>query len=82
MQSAITLLQPYEGKMANDLRLANIYFDVLFQARQIDKVTKLLNALAGSSNPEVKRFAVERSQVVGQYLQQQQAQLGAMQGKA
>jgi tetratricopeptide (TPR) repeat protein len=79
MQSAITLLQPYEAKMATDLRLASIYFDVLFQSRQIDKVTKLLNALAGSSNPEVKRFALERSQMVGQYLQQQQAQLGAMQ---
>jgi Tfp pilus assembly protein PilF len=82
VQAAITLLQPYEAKMAADLRLASIYFDVLFQARQIDRVTKLLNALAGSSHPEVKRFALERSQMVGQYLQQQQAQLGAMQRKA
>ena len=82
MQAAITLLQQYEAKMATDLRLASIYFDVLFQTRQIDKVTKLLNALAGSSTPEVKRFALERSQMVGQFLQQQQAQLSAMQRKA
>jgi len=82
MKSAIELLQQYEGKMASDLRLASIYFDVLFQTRQIDKVTKLLNALAGSATPEVKRFALERSQMVGQYLQQQQAQLGAVQRKS
>jgi len=71
----IRLLQPHEGKMSRDVRLANNYFEALFQSRQIDKVTKLLNALAGSPNREVKQFAIERSRMVAQFLQQQQAQL-------
>ena len=41
-------LQPHEAKMSRDVRLANNYFEALFQSRQIEKVTKLLNALAGS----------------------------------
>jgi len=61
------------------VRLANNYFEALFQLRQIDKVTKLLNALAGSQNAQVKQFAIERSKAVAQLLQQQQAQLNAMQ---
>ena len=36
--------------MSRDVRLANNYFEALFQSRQIEKVTKLLNALAGSPN--------------------------------
>jgi tetratricopeptide (TPR) repeat protein len=75
LTSVIALLQPHEGKMSRDVRLANNYFEALFQSRQIDKVTKLLNALAASPNREVKQFAVERSRVVAQFLQQQQAQL-------
>src|SRR5213075_2813169 len=71
----ISVLQPHEGKMARDVRLANNYFEALFQSRQIDKVTKLLNALAGSPNRDVKQFAIERSRMVAQFLQQQQAQL-------
>jgi tetratricopeptide (TPR) repeat protein len=71
----ISTLQPHEGKMARDVRLANNYFEALFQSRQIDKVTKLLNALAGSPNRDVKQFAIERSRMVAQFLQQQQAQL-------
>ena len=47
--------------MSRDVRLANNYFEALFQLRQIEKVTKLLNALAGSPNREVKQFAIERS---------------------
>jgi hypothetical protein len=35
----------------------------------------LLNALAGSQNPQVEQFAVERSRAVAQVLQQQQKQL-------
>lgn len=77
LEAVIRLLQPHEAKMTRDVRLANNYFEALFQARQIDKVTKLLNALAGSSNREVKQFAVERSRMVAQYLQQQQQQLAA-----
>src|SRR5260221_101724 len=63
------------AKMARDVRLADNYFEALVQSRQIDKVTKLLNALAGSPNREVKQFAIERSRAVAQFLQQQQAQL-------
>lgn len=77
LDSVIGLLQKHEAKMANDVRLANNYFEALFQKRQLDRVTKLLNALAGSSNREVKQFAIERSRAVAQYLQQQQQQLAA-----
>jgi tetratricopeptide (TPR) repeat protein len=76
LDSIIALLSKHEAKMTSDVRLANNYFEALFQRRQIDKVTKLLNALAGSQNREVKQFAIERSQAVRQYLMQQQAQLG------
>ncbi len=83
LDGVISLLQAHEGKMARDVRLANNYFEALFQSRQIDKVTKLLNALAGSPNREVKQFAIERSRMVAQFLQQQQAQLSqAAQRKA
>jgi len=77
LDSVIALLQKHEAKMANDVRLANNYFEALFQKRQLDRVTKLLNALAGSSNREVKQFAIERSRAVAQFLQQQQQQLVA-----
>ncbi|MCA9643065.1 MAG: hypothetical protein KC492_20345, partial [Myxococcales bacterium] len=77
LPKVISLLQPHEAKMARDVRLANNYFEALFQSRQIDKVTKLLNALAGSPNREVKQFAIERSRAVAQYLQQQQRQVAA-----
>jgi tetratricopeptide (TPR) repeat protein len=77
LEAVIRVLQPHEAKMSRDVRLANNYFEALFQSRQIEKVTKLLNALAGSANKEVKQFAVERSRAVAQYLQQQQQQLAA-----
>ena len=77
LPAVISLLQAHEGKMSRDVRLANNYFEALFQSRQIEKVTKLLNALAGSPNKEVKQFAVERSRLVAQFLQQQQQQLQA-----
>jgi tetratricopeptide (TPR) repeat protein len=77
LNSVIGLLQKHETKMAADVRLANNYFEALFQSRQIEKVTKLLNALAGSQNREVKQFAIERSRMVAQFLQQQQQQLAA-----
>lgn len=75
LKSVIQVLQPHEGKMASDVRLANNYFEALFQSRDLERVTKLLNALAGSPNREVKQFALERSRAVAQYLQQQQQQL-------
>src|SRR5262249_15172352 len=43
LEAVIRLLQPHEGKMSRDVRLANNYFEALFQSRQIEKVTKLLN---------------------------------------
>lgn len=79
LKSVIGLLQAHEGKMASDVRLANNYFEALFQSRDIERVTKLLNALAGSPNKEVKQFAIERSRAVAQFLQQQQQQLSAAQ---
>jgi tetratricopeptide (TPR) repeat protein len=75
LDSVIEVLSKHEAKMSSDVRLANNYFEALFQKRQLDKVTKLLNALVGSSNREVKQFAIERSRMVAQYLQQQQKQL-------
>ncbi|HVK64500.1 MAG TPA: hypothetical protein VM694_08500 [Polyangium sp.] len=77
LEAVIRLLQPHEAKMSRDVRIANNYFEALFQSRQIEKVTKLLNALAGSPNKEVKQFAIERSRMVAQFLQQQQQQLAA-----
>jgi hypothetical protein len=75
LKSVIEVLQPHEAKMASDVRLANNYFEALFQSRDLERVTKLLNALAGSPNREVKQFALERSRAVAQYLQQQQQKL-------
>jgi tetratricopeptide (TPR) repeat protein len=82
LNAVVTLLSKHEAKMANDVRLANNYFEALFQTRQLDRVTKLLNALAGSSNREVKQFAIERSRAVAQYLQQQQQKLAGASGRA
>jgi predicted Zn-dependent protease len=80
LEAVCRLLQPHEAKMSRDVRLANNYFEALFQSRQIEKVTKLLNALAGSPVKEVKQFAIERSRAVAQFLQQQQQQLAAAGG--
>lgn len=82
LRAVIDLLKAHEGKMSRDVRLANNYFEALFQAREIDKVTRLLNALAGSPNQEVKKFAIERSRLVAQYLQQQQQKLASTSGGA
>lgn len=75
LNAVVDLLSKHESKMSGNVHLANNYFEALFQTRQLDKVTKLLNSLAGSSNREVKQFAIQRSQLVAQYLQQQQARL-------
>ncbi len=75
LDKVIATLAPHEAKMARDVRLANNYFEALFQSRQLDTVTRFLNALAGAPDKEVKQFAIERSRAVAQYLQQQQAQL-------
>lgn len=75
LKAVIDLLRPHESKMANDVRLANNYFQALFQSRDLESVTKLLNALAGSQNREVKQFAIDNSRQVAQFLQQQQQRL-------
>jgi tetratricopeptide (TPR) repeat protein len=77
LQKVVEVLRPAESMMARDVRLANNYFQALFELRDIERVTKLLNALAGSPNAQVKQFAIERSRMVAQFLQQQQAQLAA-----
>jgi tetratricopeptide (TPR) repeat protein len=77
LDNVIALLQKHEAKMMNNVLLAMNYFKALFDKREIEKVTRLLNALASSPNREVKQFAVERSRLVAQYLQQQQQQLAA-----
>jgi tetratricopeptide (TPR) repeat protein len=74
-KAIIDLLAPHEAKMSRDVRLAHNYFEALFRSREMEKVTRLLNALAGSTNRQVKQFAVERTRVVAQYFQQQQQQL-------
>jgi Flp pilus assembly protein TadD len=74
-RAIVDLLSKHEPKMMRDVRLANNYFEALFQAREMEKVTKLLNALAGSPDRQVKQFAVERSRMVAQYFQQQQQAL-------
>jgi tetratricopeptide (TPR) repeat protein len=80
LDNVIKLLQPHEAKMTRDVRLAHNYFEALFQSRQLDKVTRLLNALAGSQNQQVKRFALERSRAVAQIIQRQQAAARATTG--
>jgi tetratricopeptide (TPR) repeat protein len=82
LQAIVSLLQPHENAMLRDVRLANNYFEALLGAREMDKLTKLLNALAGSPVKEVKQFAIERSRAVAQMLQQQQRHAQAAARKA
>jgi hypothetical protein len=59
--------------MQNDVRIAHNYFEALFQMRDLNRITQLLNKLATSPNREVKQFAIERSRALQQMLAQQQA---------
>jgi tetratricopeptide (TPR) repeat protein len=77
LDEVVKLLAPHEALMAQDVRVANNYFEALFQSRDMAKVTGLLNKLATSKNPEVKQFAIERSRAIAQMLQQQQQALAA-----
>ena len=61
--------------MMRDVRIAHNYFEALFQLRDLQKITALLNKLATSQVREVKQFAIERSRAISQMLQQQQQQL-------
>ena len=67
----------HEAMMQKDVRLAHNYFEALFQSRDMQKITALLNKLATSPVREVKQFAIERSRAISQMLQQQQQQLAA-----
>ena len=68
------LLRPHESKMLTDVRLANNYFECLWQSRQIEKVTRFLNTLVRAENAQVKAFAQERAQGIAKILQQLQSQ--------
>ena len=68
------LLRPHESKMLSDVRLANNYFECLWQSRQIEKCTRFLNTLVRAENAQVKAFAQERAQGISKILQQLQQQ--------
>jgi tetratricopeptide (TPR) repeat protein len=81
IEEVVKLLAPHEGLMMRDVRIAHNYFEALFQMRDMQKITALLNKLATSQVREVKQFAVERSRAVSQMLAQQQQQLAQVAGK-
>jgi hypothetical protein len=75
LDEVIKTLAPHEAMMQKDVRLAHNYFEALFQAKDMARITALLNKLATSPAREVKQFAIERSRALSQMLQQQQAAL-------
>jgi len=77
IDEVVKLLAPQEALMLQDARIAHNYFEALFQAKDMAKLTALLNKLATSPNKEVKQFAIERSRAIAQMLQQQQQALPA-----
>jgi tetratricopeptide (TPR) repeat protein len=81
IDEVVKLLAPHEALMLRDVRIAHNYFEALFQMRDLQKITALLNKLATSQVREVKQFAVERSRAVSQMLAQQQQQLAPIAGK-
>ncbi|MGA7123663.1 MAG: hypothetical protein WBY94_26400 [Polyangiaceae bacterium] len=81
IDEVVKLLAPHESLMMRDVRIAHNYFEALFQLRDLQKITALLNKLATSQVREVKQFAVERSRAVSQMLAQQQQQLSQVAGK-
>jgi tetratricopeptide (TPR) repeat protein len=81
IDEVVKLLAPHEALMMRDVRIAHNYFEALFQMRDLQKITALLNKLATSQVREVKQFAVERSRAISQMLAQQQQQLAQVAGK-
>ncbi len=79
IDEVVKLLAPHEALMQRDVRLAHNYFQALFQSRDMQKLTALLNKLATSPNRDVKQFAIEQSRALAQMLQQQQQALAAAQ---
>jgi len=80
VDEVVKLLAPHEALMMRDVRIAHNYFEALFQLRDLQRITALLNKLATSQSREVKQFAVERSRAVSQMLAQQQQQLAQVGG--
>ncbi len=80
LDEVVKLLAPHEAKMQKDVRLAHNYFEALFQSKDLQKITALLNKLATSPVREVKQFAIERSRAISQMLQQQQQALAGAGG--
>ncbi len=79
IDEVVKLLAPHEALMLRDVRIAHNYFEALFQLRDMQKITALLNKLAMRSQVrEVKQFAVERSRAISQMLAQQQQQLAGV----
>lgn len=74
VEEVVKLLAPQEALMTRDVRIAHNYFEALFQMRDMQKITALLNKLATSPVREVKQFAIERSRAISQMMQQQQQQ--------
>ena len=68
IDEVVKLLAPHEALMQRDVRLAHNYFEALFQLRDLQKITALLNKLATSQVREVKQFAIERSRAISQML--------------
>jgi tetratricopeptide (TPR) repeat protein len=77
LDEVIKMLAPHEAAMQKDVRLAHNYFEALFQAKDMAKITALLNKLATSPSKEVKQFAIDRSRAISQMLAQQQQALAA-----
>ena len=77
LDEVVKLLAPHEASMQRDVRLAHNYFEALFQSRDMQKITALLNKLATSPVREVKQFAIDRSRAISQMLAQQQQALAA-----
>jgi tetratricopeptide (TPR) repeat protein len=75
LDEVIKTLAPHEAMMQKDVRLAHNYFEALFQAKDMARITALLNKLATSPSRDVKQFAIERSRALSQMLQQQQQAL-------
>jgi tetratricopeptide (TPR) repeat protein len=75
LDEVVKLLAPHEATMLRDVRLAHNYFEALFQSKDMQRLTALLNKLATSPVREVKQFAIERSRAIAQMLQQQQQAL-------
>ena len=80
IDEVVKLLAPHEALMLKDVRIAHNYFEALFQLRDMQKITALLNKLATSPARDVKQFAVERSRAISQMLAQQQQQLANVGG--